>query len=155
MYKSLALAALLVPFSGYSAEKDVRINELKEAQYQKALELQQIAVRMRKIAAQCYDYQEYDNFLRVSVQQTNKSEEELKKYNTELENKLAHSLFDNKDFNVDLSKELFYKSLYFDAFKGLFIESAIEKYLLALMAEELKRCLDELLLIKKELKSLL
>lgn len=42
MHKSLALAALLLPFSGYGITKEARIKELKEAQYQKMLELRSI-----------------------------------------------------------------------------------------------------------------
>ena len=43
-YKSLALVTLLMPFFCYGVTKnEARIQDLKEAQYQKALELKEIA----------------------------------------------------------------------------------------------------------------
>ena len=154
-YKSLSLAALLLPFSGYGINKnEARIKELKEAEYNKALELQSLSVKIREIASQYYDHEEYNYFLDVAMRKTGKQEDELYNENLKLQDYLTNCLLQNKDVGFDLSKELFYKDAAFDAYKGLFVESAIEKCLLAIMTERLKKCWNELVQIKKELNNL-
>jgi len=63
-------------------------------------------------------------------------------------------MLDHKTLAIDISRELFHADGEPDAFKQLYIQAASEKYLLALLSERLKKCLEELLIINKELKSL-
>jgi len=155
MNKSLVLAALLLPFFGHGITKEARIKELKEAEYNKVLELQTLATQIRKVASQFYNHEEYDYFLEIAERKREQPEDLLRKSNMELHEKILNCLSQGKELHVNLPKELFYTDVAFDAYKSLFIESAIEKHLLMLLTEKLKKCFDEFVAIKKELKNLL
>lgn len=165
MYKSLALAALLVPFSGYSAEKDVRINELKEAQYQKALELKELAKELRTAGYESYISDEFDYVHRKIVSilskmtvNKRKTEEEiinsLEEENGGLYDRLTASLIHGSDFNINITQSLVLESGDFDALKTIYIESAVQEFYLRLLAEKFKKCLGEMLHINQEIKKL-
>lgn len=172
MYKSLSLAALLLPFSGYGANKNqARINELTEAQYKKSVEIQDLVKRISdadEYIRSCVS--QYHSLVDVIVQkkkQVNVSARiEEQKIRQEIEQSLQCLLdslekifLGKRAFDLDLLNELFdqndlaavdsFKSLSFMCMRG-----ATERTILTSLVLRYQKCLQELLNINQELNNL-
>jgi hypothetical protein len=174
MYKSLALAALLLPFSGYGVSKEARIKELKEAQYKKIMELQSLG----KIILACDEYknaslQKYFDLLRDAVVRkeeeqhcgseelsTEDIEEMILEDNAIISSDLAAVLQGKKrEFNHSVLKETYdledADGLYaFNSTKFIQISITLEQQIMLLVLEKYEICLQELLKTTQELTDL-
>lgn len=163
-YKSLSLAALLLPFFGYG-KNEACIKKLKEAQYQKSCELKELATQLRTLGYESYTSENIEYVSRKVVNiiskipaNKTKSEEEivnrLEEENGALYEKLASSLINGSDFDIDIAQALLLENGDFDALKSIYVEAAVEEFHLRLIAEKFKKCLSEMWHINKEIKSL-
>lgn len=175
MYKNIALLALLLPFFEYGITKEARINELKEAQYKKALELRALG----KIISEGDEYTHeslkvYHKLLENSV--TRKKElldkddcsrklnseeiyQMLMKENEIMARDLFYALMGKEKFKHSILKETYDRDhaadpYAFNSAKFIEIRGRIEHYLMLLALEKYDICLQELLKINKELAGL-
>ena len=165
-YKSLSLAALLLPFSSYGINKnEARIKELEEAQFQKASELKELATQLVAVGYESYVSEKIDyarektiNLLSEASANKNKSKQEigtkLEKENEVFGKKLLQALLNEANYDIDIKKSLFFEGENFDLFKSIFVEGAVSEFYLRLLAERFKNCLSEVLRINKEIKKL-
>ena len=171
MYKNIALIALLLPLFGYGITKEARIKELKEAQYKKSVEIQDLVKRISdadEYIRSCVS--QYHTLVDIVVQkkkQANVSAKiEEQKIRLEIEQSLQCLLdslekifLGKRAFDLDLINELFdqndvdaidsFKSLSFMCMRG-----ATERTILTGLVVRYQRCLQELLNINQELNNL-
>ena len=165
-YKSLSLAALLLPCFGYGITKEARINQLKETQFKTTFELKSIMEQIRSIAYGYYTSNEASTFLKAAIdvkaelpENKNISQDVLEKIVSDqaesLQSMLEKALFcmpgvdDSK-----IEKRFLSADANFTPLDALYIEGAVEKACLALLQEKAQKCLQELLVINKELAQL-
>ncbi|MBS1986697.1 hypothetical protein JST99_02065 [Candidatus Dependentiae bacterium] len=151
MYRHIALIALLLPFFGYGVNKDSRIKELREAQFQKTLELKNICKQANDCAEFLISSGDYYNCPKQSP--------ESEALNEIFLNKIRNTFTGLGSFDYDLTKELFDQNdadsiNSFDVLKGLYMRAATERQLLALLIARYQVILKELFKITQELASL-
>lgn len=165
MYRRIALTTLLLPFFGYGVTKEVRIKELKEAQFQKVSELKSLMQKIRTLAYEYYVSNELRTFLDVVVENQSKKPENKNVSTQQLEKReedkgdalqelLRKALFGTSGVEQEIEKTLLQADATFTPFEGVYIEAAVEELLLSLLKERAKKHLKEVLAINKELKSL-
>lgn len=169
MYKSLTLAALLVPFFGYGVSKETCVNELEQAYFNKSEELRGIA---KKIYKQCQQSREVvadyfsclDHFINSYKKENPSMQEEeirdlLLKENYRMfdevqdafegKKKLTTSIVDalmyhaDKDGNSDFNTSRFFE-----------IDAVASSYYVFMLLKKYEVCLKELLAMNDQLREL-
>jgi len=163
----ITLAVLMVPTFGYGKSNEVRIQELRKAQYHKRLEISDLAERISKsddFINSCRV--KYQLYLQLALQKkfaTPANEVELSKQIAEINNALINDvrsvLRGEKSLDKSLAKELFDQKNpnmidAFESLKFLFIRGVTERDLLEALVASYEARIVELSAINKELLSL-
>jgi hypothetical protein len=162
-FKRIALMALLSPIFGYS-KNEARVSELKEAQYKKSIEIQEIAKRISEADEYIHSCAiNYDRLVDWIIQKKKSNgiridKEKIRQELTSLLETCKEIFLGKRQFDLNLQYELFDKDDVdaIDSFKSLSfmcMHGVTERTILTSLVLRYQACLQELLNINQELKN--
>lgn len=152
-YKNIALIALLLPVASYSKSNEVRIKELKEAQFQKELEISNVSEMIDKKGEFFSNYKSSALDCLTTIQEKNESS----KSEDEMEN-LLDQFIKNIGVEFDGSKDI--KQMFKNGLDSKGNNESLRVALLRVMLEQrliqkliikYEECAQELIMINQEL----
>lgn len=175
-YKSILLSALLLPIASYGRNTEVRIKELKEAQFQKGLELsnlgKMIAERDELIRTGRKDleniFPEFKKYRALALEKNNKklTEKEIAKVGENIQISLGKfveqfdtAIKEKASMKQFLTQELFDQenptsTMAFESLRFIVIRTIFERMLLEILVGKHATCAEELIKINQELSDL-